>query len=222
MPLLCRPPSDPIGWTRSNRPFQGQFAPDSSYFLNLSIPDGSVVAYSNGGSLHQNLDGQTIAPNTGYLLQVAIDRRFDCCNGLPNMIPGIPDTPATMDIELRVGGHTGTLLAINTIDIRSIPLGRFVNYSAFSRGRRHRPPEPSPSFSIPPASRVSSITSVWTPRRSQSRLRLLWPLPRSGCSGSDALLAHGIRTAISSNLLSGAVENCLIPLYPDGSLAARG
>ena len=93
-----------------------------------------MVAYSNGGSLHQNLDGQTIAPNTGYLLQVAIDRRFDCCNGLPNMIPGIPDTPATMDIELRVGGHTGTLLAINTIDIRSIPLGRFVNYSAFYAG----------------------------------------------------------------------------------------
>ncbi len=130
----CYNITDPVGWTRANGPFQGQFAPDSTFFLNLSLPDGSVVAYSNGGSLYQTLAGQSAAANTGYLLQVAIGRRFDCCNGLANGIPGIPDTPAMMDIELRAGGVAGTLLAINTIDIRAIPLGSFANFSAFFAG----------------------------------------------------------------------------------------
>ena len=99
----CYDITDPIGWTRANGPFQGQFAPDSTYFLTLPLADGSVVAYSNGGSLYQVL-GQGAAANTGYLLQVSLGRRFDCCNGLPKMIPGIPDTPSVMDIELRAGG----------------------------------------------------------------------------------------------------------------------
>ena len=58
----------------------GSFAPTSTYF-SLPLPDGSIVAYSNGlnggiASLSQTL-GVSLLPNSVYTLSVDVGRRFD-------------------------------------------------------------------------------------------------------------------------------------------------
>ena len=63
------------GWTISG-PTGGSFEP-SSFYLNLPLPDGNIVAYTNGGSFLQTLTGVSLLPNSTYVLSVDVGRRFD-------------------------------------------------------------------------------------------------------------------------------------------------
>ncbi len=56
----------------------GSFAPGSnSLYFSLPLPDGSIVAYTNGGSISQILTGVSLLPNSIYTLSVDVGRRFD-------------------------------------------------------------------------------------------------------------------------------------------------
>jgi len=68
------------GWTTLAGGF-GSFAPNSSFF-NLPLPDGSIVAFTNGGTLAQTLTGISFLPNSVYTLSVDVGRRSDV--GLAN------------------------------------------------------------------------------------------------------------------------------------------
>jgi hypothetical protein len=48
---------------------------DSS--LYTSIPDGSLIAYTNGGTISQTLTGISLLPNSIYTLSVYVGNRFD-------------------------------------------------------------------------------------------------------------------------------------------------
>jgi hypothetical protein len=61
-------------WVLSGGP-GGSFQPSSAYF-NLPLPDGSIVAYTNGGSISQTLT-TTLAPDTNYTLSVDVGHRLD-------------------------------------------------------------------------------------------------------------------------------------------------
>src|ERR1700686_2489805 len=63
------------GWTISG-PTGGSFEP-SSFYLNLPLPNGNIVAYTNGGSISQALTGISLLPNSTYTLSVDVGRRFD-------------------------------------------------------------------------------------------------------------------------------------------------
>jgi len=54
---------------------QGSWQPSSAYFSS-PVPDGSLVAYSNGGTISQTLSDSLLA-NTLYTLSVALGNRFD-------------------------------------------------------------------------------------------------------------------------------------------------
>ena len=61
------------GWTGVGS--LGSFQP-SSVFFNLPLPDGNIVAYSNGGSISQTL-GVSLDPNSMYTLSVFVGNRLD-------------------------------------------------------------------------------------------------------------------------------------------------
>ena len=63
------------GWTTLAGGF-GSFAPTSAYF-SLPLPDGNVIAYTNGGTLAQTLAGISLLPNSVYTLSVDVGLRFD-------------------------------------------------------------------------------------------------------------------------------------------------
>jgi hypothetical protein len=63
------------GWTTLANGF-GSFAPTSTYF-SLPLPDGNIVAFTNGGILEQTLAGISLLPNSVYTLSVDVGRRFD-------------------------------------------------------------------------------------------------------------------------------------------------
>ena len=66
--------SGPIpGWTITGA--TGDWQPNSGYY-NLPLPDGNVIAYSNGGSLSQTLTGVSLQPNSTYTLTVAVGNRL--------------------------------------------------------------------------------------------------------------------------------------------------
>jgi hypothetical protein len=67
------------GWTTPSGGF-GSFAPNSTFF-NLPLPDGSIVAYTNGGTLEQTLAGISLLPNSVYTLSVDVGRRLDHNSG---------------------------------------------------------------------------------------------------------------------------------------------
>jgi PEP-CTERM motif len=54
----------------------GSWQPSSTFF-NLPLPDGNVVAYSNGGTISQTLTGISVLPNTSYMLSVFVGNRLD-------------------------------------------------------------------------------------------------------------------------------------------------
>jgi hypothetical protein len=86
--------------------FTGSFKP-VGYFS--SVPDGSLIAYTNGGTLSQDL-GVGLAPNTAYTLSVDVGDRADL-NG-------------PYSISLIVGGVTMCTFADTSA---SIPGGTFAN-----------------------------------------------------------------------------------------------
>lgn len=53
----------------------GSFQPSSSFFT-LPLPDGNVVAYSNGGTISQDL-GVSVQGNSTYTLSVDVGHRLD-------------------------------------------------------------------------------------------------------------------------------------------------
>jgi hypothetical protein len=48
----------------------------SAAFYNLPLPDGSIVAFGNGGTISQTLS-TSVLPNTGYTLSVDVGHRLD-------------------------------------------------------------------------------------------------------------------------------------------------
>lgn len=61
------------GWTLTGN--GGSFQPSSLYF-NLPLPDGNIVAYSNGGSISQDL-GVSLLADATYTLSVFVGDRLD-------------------------------------------------------------------------------------------------------------------------------------------------
>jgi hypothetical protein len=64
------------GWSTLAGGF-GSFAPPSNTYFSLPLPDGSIVAFTNGGTLSQTLTGISLLPNSVYTLSVDVGRRFD-------------------------------------------------------------------------------------------------------------------------------------------------
>lgn len=64
------------GWTITG--VGGSFEP-SSTFLNLPLPQGNIVAFSNGGTISQTLTSSLLADTT-YTLSVFIGNRLDGLN----------------------------------------------------------------------------------------------------------------------------------------------
>lgn len=81
-----------------------------------SVPDGSMVAYSNGGSISQTLSS-SLAANTLYTLTVAVGNRLDTF---------INNLATTYIIQLYAGN---TLLNSITGSNTAIPLGTFLDVS---------------------------------------------------------------------------------------------
>lgn len=63
------------GWTISGAA-AGSFEPSSFYF-NLPLPNGSIVAFTNGGSISQTLFGISLQPDSTYTLSVDVGHRLD-------------------------------------------------------------------------------------------------------------------------------------------------
>ena len=74
-PETCLYNFGPIpGWSITGA--TGSFEPSSAYF-NLPLPDGSILAYTNGGTISQTLTGISLLANSTYTLSVDVGRRFD-------------------------------------------------------------------------------------------------------------------------------------------------
>jgi RHS repeat-associated protein len=65
------------GWNSGG---SGSFQPNSTYF-NLPLPSGSIVAYSNGHLISQDLTGVSVQPNSTYTLSVDVGNRLDHLSG---------------------------------------------------------------------------------------------------------------------------------------------
>ena len=63
------------GWTTTGGQ-QGSFQPGTAGFFTSPVPDGSIVAYSNGGTISQTLSA-TLSPNSTYALSLDVGRRVD-------------------------------------------------------------------------------------------------------------------------------------------------
>jgi hypothetical protein len=108
----CAYNNGPIpGWTTTGGQ-QGSWQPSSAYFSS-PVPDGSIVAFSNGGTISQTLSDSLLA-NTLYTLSVDVGRRLD----------GVNVTNYT--ISLFAGS---TLLNSLTASNGLIPLGTFMDVS---------------------------------------------------------------------------------------------
>jgi len=110
----CAYNNGPIpGWTTTGGQ-QGTWQPSSAYFT--SVPDGSLVAYSNGGTISQTLSDSLLANNL-YTLTVAVGNRADTA---------IYNLATTYIIQLFAGS---TLLNSITGSNAVIPLGTFMDVS---------------------------------------------------------------------------------------------
>lgn len=74
-PETCLYNFGPIpGWSITGS--SGSFEPSSAYF-SLPLPDGSILAFTNGGTISQTLTGISLLANSTYTLSVDVGRRFD-------------------------------------------------------------------------------------------------------------------------------------------------
>jgi len=96
-------------WTITGQ--SGSFQPNSTYF-NLPLPDGNIVAFSNGGTISQTL-AASLTANTTYVLSVDAGRRLDELAG-----------NNTYSIALYAGT---TLLNSFSDTIFAIPIGTFAD-----------------------------------------------------------------------------------------------
>jgi len=90
----------------------GSWQPSSVSF-NMPLPDGSIVAYSNGGTISQTL-AASLTANTTYMLSVDVGHRLDGPNGFPT----------NYTIALYAGG---TLLNSFSASNGVIPMGAFAD-----------------------------------------------------------------------------------------------
>jgi hypothetical protein len=71
----CAYNNGPIpGWTTTGT--SGSWQPSSTYY-NLPLPDGTIVAYTNGGTISQTLTGVSLQPDSTYTLSVYVGNRLD-------------------------------------------------------------------------------------------------------------------------------------------------
>lgn len=94
------------GWTLTGA--GGLFQPGTAGFFTSPVPNGSIVAYDNGGTISQVLSA-TLSANTTYALSVDVGRRVDA--GL-----------TSFTIDLFAGS---TLLNFLTVSNSTIALGSF-------------------------------------------------------------------------------------------------
>jgi hypothetical protein len=74
IPANCSYNFGPIpGWMLTGQ--GGSWHPSSAYY-NLPLPDGSIVAFSNGGTISQML-AASLTANTTYMLSVDVGHRLD-------------------------------------------------------------------------------------------------------------------------------------------------
>ena len=74
--LGCAFNNGPIpDWTITGAGGGGSFQPSTTFF-NLPLPNGSIIAYSNGGTISQIL-GVTVQPDSTYTLSVYVGDRLD-------------------------------------------------------------------------------------------------------------------------------------------------
>ena len=67
------------GWTETGPGPAGQFNPGAPGCIFSSIPAGSLVAYTNGGTISQTV-AATVVPGDTYTLTVFQGTRADCCD----------------------------------------------------------------------------------------------------------------------------------------------
>jgi len=94
------------GWTLTGA--GGLFQPGSAGFFTSPLPNGSIVAYDNGGTISQTLNA-TLSPNATYTLSLDVGRRVDA--GLTSFM-----------IDLFAGN---TLLSSITVSNSTIAPGSF-------------------------------------------------------------------------------------------------
>jgi len=76
VPANCLFNTGPIpDWTTAGPGQAGSWQPSTTY-LNLPLPNGNIVAYSNGGTISQIL-GATVQPDATYTLSVNVGDRLD-------------------------------------------------------------------------------------------------------------------------------------------------
>jgi hypothetical protein len=76
VPTNCLFNTGPIpDWTTAGPGQAGSWQPSTTY-LNLPLPNGSIVAYSNGGTISQIL-GVIVQPDSTYTLSVYVGDRLD-------------------------------------------------------------------------------------------------------------------------------------------------
>jgi hypothetical protein len=101
------------GWSSPAGGF-GSFAPTSTFF-NLPLPDGSIVAYTNGvtgGATLTQILGVSLLPNSVYTLSVDVGRRLDV-------------TGATYALSLVNGSISNVFCTTGATSNDSIPAGTF-------------------------------------------------------------------------------------------------
>lgn len=102
----------------------GSFQPSSTY-LSLPLPDGSIVAYTNGGTISQTLTGISLLANSTYTLSVDVGRRFDvvAANYSISLYDGSTPfcTTGGSNASITAGSFTGATLTCATG--ASVPAG---------------------------------------------------------------------------------------------------
>jgi hypothetical protein len=131
----------------------GLFQPSSDH-LNLPLPDGNIIAYSNGGTIFQSLSA-TLAPNTTYTLSVDVGYRLDGTVDLTNYTIALlagntvlnffsdsngTITPGTFAVE-SVSYTTGATPLPGTLGIELISAGQ---QSDFDQVQLSASPVPEP------------------------------------------------------------------------------
>jgi hypothetical protein len=98
------------GWTTTGGE-TGSFEPSSAYF-NLPLPDGNIVAFTNGGSISQTLTGISLLPNSIYTLSVDVGHRLD---GLVTTYSISLDNGSS--VFCNTGGSNGSVAAGTFADV---------------------------------------------------------------------------------------------------------
>jgi hypothetical protein len=117
----CSYNTGPIpGWTLGGSGLAGSFEPNSST-LNLPLPDGNFIAYSNGGTISQTL-GISVQADATYTLSVDIGRRLDASGSPKNTYSIALDdgsamlctTPTTSNSGISAGTFVDVTLTCTT------------------------------------------------------------------------------------------------------------